>query len=384
MAISFWQRNLMLFTFIAASFIATTSIHSGAETRYESGLLVEGTPAQIRYYIQTSSNPGPTVMIIGGLHGDEPAGAYAAGQIRYWPITRGTLIVVPRANVPALNATTRLTPGEPEELHNLNRNFSKAKGDGAPRGPVATEIWKLVTGHKPQWILDLHEGYDFHQINKDSVGSSIITFPIEENRQMAAKMLEAVNATIEQENKKFIELKMPHDGSLARAASEHMRINSMILEVTSKSQALSKRARQHRIMVHRFLRELEMIDENSTVDHLTDRTDSRHKSGRTRIALYDAGGSSGKGVPRTRKLVTDDPELTVTLVGPEDIRNGALNQFNAVMFTGGSGSAQAKALGDDGRKKVKQFVDEGGGYLGICAGTFARGTTINVPRVMGQ
>ena len=49
-------------------------------------------------------------MITGGVHGDEPAGAAAAEQIRHWTIRRGTLIVVPRANPPALAAKTRLIP----------------------------------------------------------------------------------------------------------------------------------------------------------------------------------------------------------------------------------------------------------------------------------
>jgi glutamine amidotransferase-like uncharacterized protein len=57
-------------------------------------------------------------------------------------------------------------------------------------------------------------------------------------------------------------------------------------------------------------------------------------------------------------------------VGPEEIRGGALQQFDLVIFTGGSGSRQAAALEEEGRRQVRSFVESGGGYLGICAGSY--------------
>ncbi len=39
-------------------------------------------------------------LITGGLHGNKPTGAHAAEQIRRWRITKGTLVVIPRVNVP--------------------------------------------------------------------------------------------------------------------------------------------------------------------------------------------------------------------------------------------------------------------------------------------
>ena len=40
------------------------------------------------------------------------------------------------------------------------------------------------------------------------------------------------------------------------------------------------------------------------------------------------------------------------------------------MFAGGSGSKQAAAIGEKGVANVRQFVRDGGGYLGICAGAY--------------
>ena len=57
-------------------------------------------------------------------------------------------------------------------------------------------------------------------------------------------------------------------------------------------------------------------------------------------------------------------------IGPPDIRSGALSQFDLVVFPGGSGSKQAAALEKTGRAKVRQFIERGGGYLGVCAGSY--------------
>ncbi|QDU27572.1 hypothetical protein ETAA8_26600 [Anatilimnocola aggregata] len=55
----------------------------------------------------------------------------------------------------------------------------------------------------------------------------------------------------------------------------------------------------------------------------------------------------------------------------EQIRAGELKQPFAVLIApGGSSSWQGNVLGEDGRAKVKQFVKDGGGYVGICAGAY--------------
>jgi type 1 glutamine amidotransferase len=47
-----------------------------------------------------------------------------------------------------------------------------------------------------------------------------------------------------------------------------------------------------------------------------------------------------------------------------------LTAFDTVVFPGGSASQQAKAIGDAGRAKLKDYVKNGGGYVGICAGAY--------------
>jgi predicted deacylase len=179
----------MLGLLIALPAAAITTSHA------PSGILASNTPFATEYYIVDSGQPGPTVFIEGGAHGDEPAGAAAAEAIRHWPIVRGKLVVVPRANVPALKAGKRNTPGAPKGEENLNRNYPSARSATA-RGTPAREIWALVLDQKPDWLLDLHEGYDFHQVNSNSVGSSVLTSADTEAETAGRLMQQAVNDTI--------------------------------------------------------------------------------------------------------------------------------------------------------------------------------------------
>lgn len=88
-----------------------------------------------------------------------------------------------------------------------------------------------------------------------------------------------------------------------------------------------------------------------------------------RVALYaDAGAAKTKGP--AAEAVEKTPGFEVTLVTAEDIRAGKLKDFRVLIQPGGSGGGQAKALGEEGRAKVKAFVKDGGGYIGICAGAY--------------
>ncbi|MEM1296740.1 MAG: succinylglutamate desuccinylase/aspartoacylase family protein, partial [Verrucomicrobiota bacterium] len=154
------------------------------QTTKRSGKIAPGTDWETDYHIIDSGVRGATVLIIGGMHGNEPAGSRVAEQIRHWPIVSGRMVVIPRANMLALEANTRLTPGQPEEDGNLNRNFPQTEvGEEfrtAPRGELAAALWGFAMKVRPDWTIDIHEGFDFHRSHnpsegkKKSVGSSVI------------------------------------------------------------------------------------------------------------------------------------------------------------------------------------------------------------------
>jgi glutamine amidotransferase-like uncharacterized protein len=88
------------------------------------------------------------------------------------------------------------------------------------------------------------------------------------------------------------------------------------------------------------------------------------------VALYDAGGTGGRGVRHLQRILSKSSGFELHHVGPPDIRAGVLDQFHLVIFPGGSGSKEAAALGKQGRQSVCDFVESGGGYVGICAGAY--------------
>ncbi len=89
-----------------------------------------------------------------------------------------------------------------------------------------------------------------------------------------------------------------------------------------------------------------------------------------KIAIYDGDGSTAKGIAAVSARASQLPGAKLTSVKAADMGTRDLAEFDIVIFSGGSGSAQSKAIGEAGRKNVRAFVERGGGYLGICAGAY--------------
>ncbi len=89
-----------------------------------------------------------------------------------------------------------------------------------------------------------------------------------------------------------------------------------------------------------------------------------------RVALFNDEGAFGLGIPRITEQLGKTPEIKLTKVTGKEIADGVLKDFDVVIFSGGSGSKEAAALGDAGRENVRTFVRDGGGYVGICAGAY--------------
>ena len=228
-----------------------------------SGVLGERTAWATPWYVVDGKDPGSVVFLTGGVHGNEPAGSHAAEQIRHWPVRRGRLIVVPKVNTLGLAAQTRWFPPLKEDTaqRDLNRNFPTSDRE-FPQSPVAEALWELVESQKPDFVIDLHEGFDFHRSNSESVGSSIIFSKSDKRMVLAEKMVATVNATVENPQRQFELLSRSGaaKGSLVRACTDRLKIDSFILETTYKEQPLSLRTRQHRRMVSTLLQEIGLID----------------------------------------------------------------------------------------------------------------------------
>ncbi len=91
-----------------------------------------------------------------------------------------------------------------------------------------------------------------------------------------------------------------------------------------------------------------------------------------RVAIYDhsADATPASGPQNLMKFLTPEHGFECQLVRPEDIRAGQLSEFQVLVMPGGSGGKQAEMLEPGGREAIRNFVDGGGGYVGICAGSY--------------
>lgn len=60
----------------------------------------------------------------------------------------------------------------------------------------------------------------------------------------------------------------------------------------------------------------------------------------------------------------------VKQIDHDDIVAGKLSEYNTVVFPGGVIFDVDKSLGKDGAIQVNKFVNNGGGFVGVCAGAF--------------
>jgi hypothetical protein len=89
-----------------------------------------------------------------------------------------------------------------------------------------------------------------------------------------------------------------------------------------------------------------------------------------KVAIFDGKGAGNSGIDNTEARLQSIPDTTVTRIKAADWATIDLKPYDLVVFSGGSGSAQAEAIGEDGRNNVREYVRGGGGYVGICAGAY--------------
>lgn len=204
-------------------------------------------------YVFAGAGPGPTLLVVGGVHGNEPAGHLAALRLvaRRWRLVRGRLIIVPAANAPALKLGLRAVPDEGD----LNRSFSAgAHEQGAPALAhalyTAAERWHVAA------VVDLHEGRGYAAQAEESVGRSVIMYPNDVSGSLALAVLEALNA-LPGKGATYTAVGPPVEGSLAAALGAEGTA-ALIIE-TSQRDPLEQRVREHCLAVEQALHTLGLL-----------------------------------------------------------------------------------------------------------------------------
>jgi len=94
----------------------------------------------------------------------------------------------------------------------------------------------------------------------------------------------------------------------------------------------------------------------------------KHSQG-IRVGVYQDIGA-GRSLESLLKSLEKLDNVTIQRVMAADIQAGALADVDVLIQPGGSGGKQGRNLGGVGRDEIRDFVREGGGFIGICAGAY--------------
>lgn len=136
---------------------------------YEDLRLMAGTEWEAAGSIHHSGQEGPRVLVLGGVHGNEPGGWLGAEEVANWEVRAGSLIVLPRINWRSANAFERTLQG----FGDLNRLYP-GHPDGLPMARMAAEIVALVEHWRPAWVWDMHESWGFFNERGENGGTAFI------------------------------------------------------------------------------------------------------------------------------------------------------------------------------------------------------------------
>lgn len=103
------------------------------------------------------------------------------------------------------------------------------------------------------------------------------------------------------------------------------------------------------------------------------------QTSKIKVGVYSGEGAGSISVIETIEALKIDKGIEPFAISPADIINGKLNETDAIIFPGGSGSKQLNSLGRIGKQKVIDYIKNGGGAIGICAGAYMMCQTEGYP-----
>jgi hypothetical protein len=104
-----------------------------------------------------SDRPGNTLLVIGGIQGDEPGGFNAAALlVTEYKIKKGSVWVVPNLNFISIIKRSRGVHGD------LNRKFAKL-GRSDPEFDTISKVKRIILDDQVDLILNLHDGSGFYR-----------------------------------------------------------------------------------------------------------------------------------------------------------------------------------------------------------------------------
>ena len=170
----------------------------------EQRAMMAGTAQETPLFIFGSGKPGPVLMVLGGVHGNEPGGWMAAERLvdQLRPAT-GALLIIPRANKLAIAQFVRTT----DDLGDLNRLYP-GDPNGLPMSRMAYEITRALAEFHATMVLDMHESWAFYKDRTPAQGGTAflgqtVSSPAGPGETMGEALVGFENARIQAPDEQF-------------------------------------------------------------------------------------------------------------------------------------------------------------------------------------
>ena len=199
----------------------------------EEYLLMAGTDWELPVSVLRGQEPGVSVYIVGGIHGDEPAGWLAGQRMQQAKLTAGTVYLASPVNQYGSKTLQRKT----REGWDLNRHFpGAANGTDAER--IAAALYADIVDKAPTLVLDLHEALA-PTWERDALQNTIICHSVEEIGDLVLEILDETEAG-RLCSGPFSLYGSPPQGSIHRVVTEQAGIPVITIE-TDRQQPLKER-----------------------------------------------------------------------------------------------------------------------------------------------
>lgn len=143
-------KGLLVIIFLIGVFCLCrfTPLYAGQKVYFQ------GTDYELHVYDIRGREKGTTILIIGGIQGNEPGGYLSADSYADIALKKGRLIIVPRANLPSIILNRRGINAD------MNRKF-KSRSQRIYEERVVAILKKLI--RQSDVLLNLHDGSGFYR-----------------------------------------------------------------------------------------------------------------------------------------------------------------------------------------------------------------------------
>jgi hypothetical protein len=239
----------------------------------------EGTDYELHIYKIYGKTPGKTMLLIGGIQGNEPGGFLSADLYADIALEKGNLIVVPRANFLSILMNRR----------QINEDMNRKFGDDSSinfEKKIVSILKKLIA--ESDCLLNLHDGSGFYSDtwegpnrNPKRYGQSIIadcetlhdeaTGTTIKLGEMARNVVDKINSYIKNQ-KHFFHFANHRTSAYDTIHAEQRRsatyyalyqhkIHAFGIE-SSKSLPLAMKVRHHNLAINAFMELFDIVPEN--------------------------------------------------------------------------------------------------------------------------